>query len=367
MNYKETLFFTARSLTINHEKHNYQYVKESIEDHKVNWDQVVKLSTEHYILPALFCNLKRASLLDRIPRDLVAFMEHITQLNRMRNEGILKQAKELNSLLKEHQIEPLYLKGTGFLLQNLYHDIGERMLGDIDCLLSKGCFTKTTIILEKFGYQKFYNHNYAYPQFKHYDRLVKEGSIAALEIHKELTKEGFHQNFNFERVSKNTIFIDENQVMSLENQLCLSLVADLVNDDGQFYDNISLRNAYDVYLLSQKVNTLTSIEGLTDIFTPMNNFLAICQITFNSKAFQFSKTKKSTRTIKHFLKIIDNADYRKSHFKKIKWKLFWRSRMRFVLKGITRKENRVWMYNRFRDRNWQRQKLVQLKILKPKS
>ena len=137
MTYKETLFFVAKCLTINHEAHNKRIVEKMLQSKTVEWDEVVKLSTAHFVFPALYCNLKRAYFLSYLPEDLVDYMKYITELNRERNEEIIAQAKELNTLLLEHHITPIFLKGTGNLLEGLYEDIGERMVGDIDFIFSK--------------------------------------------------------------------------------------------------------------------------------------------------------------------------------------------------------------------------------------
>jgi hypothetical protein len=71
----------------------------------------------------LYCNLKRADFLHYLPTDLVAYMKHITDLNRERNQQIVEQAKEINELLLTNNITPIFLKGTGNLLEGLYDDI----------------------------------------------------------------------------------------------------------------------------------------------------------------------------------------------------------------------------------------------------
>ena len=110
MNYKETLFFVGKCLTITHEKHNRDLVEQELKSNTVNWDNVVKLSTSHYVFPALYCNLKRADFLHYLPEDLVAYMQHITDLNRDRNEQIIKQAKEINELLLANTYTPYFFK-----------------------------------------------------------------------------------------------------------------------------------------------------------------------------------------------------------------------------------------------------------------
>ena len=60
MNYKETLYFIAKCLTISLEEKNRQEIEKQLKSTSIDWDAVVKVSTAHYVFPALYCNLKRA-------------------------------------------------------------------------------------------------------------------------------------------------------------------------------------------------------------------------------------------------------------------------------------------------------------------
>ena len=136
LNYKETLYFVAKCLTISLEEKNRDEIELILKTTEMDWDAVVKVSTAHYVFPALYCNLKRVDFLKYLPQELVSYMEHITNLNRERNEKIIKQVKDLNSLLLANNITPIFLKGTGNLLVGIYEDIAERMVGDIDFIFS---------------------------------------------------------------------------------------------------------------------------------------------------------------------------------------------------------------------------------------
>ena len=137
MNYKETLFFVAKCLTISLEDKNKQVIEKQLQSDNIDWDAVVKVSTSHYVFPAMYCNFKRVDFLKYLPADLVDYMKHITNLNRDRNKQIIGQAKKLNSLLLDNEVRPIFLKGTGNILEGLYEDIGERMVGDIDFLFQQ--------------------------------------------------------------------------------------------------------------------------------------------------------------------------------------------------------------------------------------
>ena len=109
MNYKETLFFIAKCLTISLEEKNRQEIERQLKSTTIDWDTVVKVSTAHYVFPALYCNLNRVDFLQYLPHDLVSYMEHITDISRARNKLIISQANELNNVLLVNNIRPVFL------------------------------------------------------------------------------------------------------------------------------------------------------------------------------------------------------------------------------------------------------------------
>jgi hypothetical protein len=136
LNYKETLFFIAKCLTISLDEKKRDDIERMLKTADVDWEAVVKVSTSHYVLPAIYCNFKRTDFFKYLPVDLVEYIKYITDLNRDRNTQIIQQAKDLNCLLFANNIRPIFLKGTGNLLAGLYKDIAERTVGDIDFLFS---------------------------------------------------------------------------------------------------------------------------------------------------------------------------------------------------------------------------------------
>jgi len=277
MNYKETLFFVAKCLTINHEEHNKRIVEEILQSNTVDWDEVVKLSTAHFVFPALYCNLKRASFLSYLPEDLVDYMKYITDLNRKRNEEILAQAKELNTLLLEHNITPIFIKGTGNLLEGLYEDIGERMVGDIDFICSPEDYPKAVQFLTDNGYNprpkqnkvKLWSTLFLNSKHRHFPRLIKKNKISGIEIHHSLIKKKYRHEFNYNFVKDSIQLVENFSVMSFENQLSLSIIAYQINDDGFEYKSITIRNAYDVYLLSKKTNAKNAFLEFNTLQYPL--------------------------------------------------------------------------------------------------
>lgn len=346
MNYKETLFFVGKCLTITHEAHNRIIVENEMKSGNVDWDNVVKLSTKHYVFPALYCNLKRVDFLHYLPPDLAKYMKHLTDLNRQRNLQIIEQAKEINELLLANNIAPVFLKGTGNLLEGLYEDIAERMVGDIDFIVSKKDYQKTIEVITNFKYSNVFEIKNNYPSFKHHPRLKKEGRIAAIEIHKELLIEKYAHEFNYEFIKSDVFTVKSITFLSFENQLSLSIIAQYINDAGQYFKSIALRNAYDVFLLSKEINSLNSILRFHQLFKPLNSFLAITNLCLHSEAIIYKKTSESKKTTTTFIRFLDNAALRKRHHKKIASSLFINVRLAIIIKSLYDKKTRIWLIKR---------------------
>jgi len=367
LNYKEILFFIAKCLTISLEAKNRQQIEKQLKSTSIDWDTVVKVSTAHYVFPALYCNLQRANFLHYLPQEMVSFMEHITDINRERNKQIIAQAKELNNFLLANNIRPIFLKGTGNLLAGIYNDIAERMVGDIDFIFSKEDYLKAIAILREFGYSEVKKQEYYPPdEFRHYRRLQKENSIAAIEIHKDLLSiKKYTKEFNYCFLAKDSQVLNGVTVLSYANKLNLSIIANQINDHGFYYKTMALRNAYDVFLLSKKTNAKDAANTLDKLTNPLNCFLAACFEIFNqADSLRYNPTAKTASYLRDFNSQFTNPipTKRQSKFNKIY--IFIKRIFYILYKSITHSEYRVFIFKSLTDKNWYIQKLIQFGIKK---
>ena len=360
MTYQETFFFVAQCLTISLEENNRFLIEQKLQKGNIDWDKVVQLSTSHYVLPAMFCNLKRVDFLKYLPDELVGYMSHITQLNRARNLQIINQAKALNQLLRAHHISPIFLKGTGNLLEGLYEDIADRMIGDIDLIVSHEEYPTAIKILLHNGYKSVTNQKYFFPYIKHYPRLVNSSQIAAVEIHKELLLEKYAPAFNYNMIQKETQKRNDITILSFEHQLFLSIAAHQINDRGYYYKSIALRNAYDVFLLSKKVDAKKAISKSKNLKHPLNCFLASCYETFGEpSSLVYESTKGTHEYLMIYNDLLLNIKKSKRRRKYIKKQIDMKWRLNILYRSFRQKEYRVWLFKRISDPNWQRKKLIQ--------
>jgi len=394
LNYKETLYFISKCLTISLEDKNRLEIEKQLQLKIIDWEAVVEVSTAHYVFPALYCNLKRVDFLHYLPQELVNFMEHITDLNRERNQQIITQAKNINTLLLKDNITPIFLKGTGNLLAGLYDDIAERMVGDIDILFSMDDYPKAVTILRDNSYFPQKEYDYKHLPHRHYPRLIKKNNIAAVEIHSKLLISKYDNEFNYGFVAKDTQIIGAYSVLSYANKLNFSILSNQINDNGFFYKTMALRNAYDVFLLSKKTSAKEAVISLDtlnhplncflascyEVFLlskktsakeavisldtlnhPLNCFLASCYEVFNSvDSLEYNNTKKTAAYLSDFNSQFANPKATHRKHKIIQIYLFLKHRLYIIYKSIIYKEYRVWLFKRVIDKNWYKEKLIKL-------
>jgi alpha-acetolactate decarboxylase len=362
MSYKDVFYFVAMCLTISQEKKNKQIIEARLKQNDIDWEFVVEVSTGHYVFPAMYCALKREGFLTYLPQELLNFMEHVADTNRDRNTQIISQAKELNTFLLSHNITPIFIKGTANLLAGLYNDITERMVGDIDFLFSSQDYPKAIQVLKEWGYCKTVEKNEFFsPWSKHYPRLVKEDKIAAIEIHNVLLVEEYRDVFSYDFIKKNIQIINGVSLLSFSDKLNVSILAYQINDDGFYYKTISLRNAYDVFLLSKKTSAKNAVSTLSKLMHPANCFLATCYDVFNKiDSLEYHKNKKTSAYLNIFKSQFTNPKATRIRHYIIKKYLGLKIFVTLIYKCIFYKQYRIWLFHYLKDIKTLKRKYIKI-------
>jgi len=285
MTYKEALLFVGKCLTLGIHPERANEVRNEIRTGKIVWEQIVLVSSSYFVLPALYVQLERASLLKEMPSDLVEYMEYLTDLNRERNQQILSQMNDITALLNKNGIAPVYLKGTAQLLLPLYDDIAERMVGDIDLLVEETDFVQTAQLLIDYGYQPLRKFN---PKLisltKHYPRLTNYNYPAAVEVHRQVIVAPYDKQFKSAEIirDKHKIFGKQDvYIPSYEHLIIHNVLNTQVNDRAYLWGDVNLRQMYDLLLLSNHENPNMVLKRFAKFPNHTNSSLAAIALVFN--------------------------------------------------------------------------------------
>jgi hypothetical protein len=133
--------------------------------------------------------LREDGLLALLPNDLQEYLHHLYQANIERNEAFQSAIKEIYSKLECLEIPAILLKGGATLCDNLYQDLGARMMGDIDLLVKTQHADPVRNLLLQLGYEEqpdcftgFLGYFNTYTAH-HLPRQLKPGTPVVVEIH----------------------------------------------------------------------------------------------------------------------------------------------------------------------------------------
>ena len=256
MNPKEMYYFIGKCLVLPHNPSLEEELSRELENPDFLVENFVKMSSGHLMVPALYVKFKEAGFLERLPEDLVQYLEYFYDLNLKRNKQVLAQVDNIATLLSKNNISPVFLKGCANLLDNLYSDPGERMIGDIDILVEKSELIETVDILRSDGYlpQSKVTAK-SFTKIKHYPALAKEGEVALLEIHQKLVVNHHSKRFPALPILKEKKFIEKygnSFVPSVQHRAMHNFLHSQINNHLHYYGQVSLRDYYDAYLLGKK-------------------------------------------------------------------------------------------------------------------
>lgn len=235
-----------------------ELVKNKFLSGQVNLEKFVWLCSNHLILPAIYLRFQKLGLQECFPTDLQSHLNDILLLNKKRNIEIISQVEEISRELNKFKIEPVYLKGTANLIDNLYSNVGERMIGDIDLLVREKDYFKTAEILKHVGYkQEEVNIFDELNTITHYPRLFRHDVPADVEIHRLPVESRFTTKFLNDNIFEKKLILPNIQncfVTCDSHKLLHTFIHSQLSNKGYSYRIASLRDLYDFYLISNKID-----------------------------------------------------------------------------------------------------------------
>lgn len=230
-------------------------LKALLSNPNLTWEELVYTSSSHLVLPAIYYRLKKHTLLEMLPEDLIVYLEEFCGINYNRNKQLLREAKAISVLLKKNHIDHVFIKGVAVLAYGVHDSIGARMVGDIDILLNKADIPKAIGLLKCFGYQKQKGFNYKNIGFRHEDRLIDESKLAAIEIHSSLFNAPNQNLVVPKQVIDNRMTSSVGLDLPSLSDMCLIQVLTFqINDYGHYYNFFSLKVFYDNHCLGLSEN-----------------------------------------------------------------------------------------------------------------
>jgi hypothetical protein len=165
---------------------------DTIQKGNMNWKSLLYMANLHFCAPLWFVRMREDGLLSLLPNDLREYLHHLHQANIERNTAFQFAIQELYSELECSDIPAILLKGGATLCDDLYQDLGARMMGDIDLLVKTEHTEFVRNLFMQLGYKEqpdcfaraFLGYFNTYIPH-HLPRQLKPGTPVVVEIHSQ--------------------------------------------------------------------------------------------------------------------------------------------------------------------------------------
>lgn len=357
MNRIETYYLIGTLLSDDFNSKRRNFFIKSIKSPTLSWPIFIITGSNHLVLQTIYCKLVQHDLTTHIPSDVLAHLKYIYHLNYQRNSEILEQVNSINFHLGLQGIIPLYLKGVGNIIDNLYGNMAERIMHDIDFLVPDQQWEIATDILLKNGYVgiKKYEPDKKM-EMKHFPTLRKQGARAPVEIHRLPVDYEFSDTFGAEEVWQNKKYVNGNfncYVMSDSHKIIHNFIHSQLHHEGHLFANVFMRNIYDLLLLSKRENPEEVFSNMSNYHKQAASYLRIMNKGFgiNEKQTHVLKYTGYRYLIRHEINLrtwlISRCTY-------LILRIF-RAYIKLPFLAITNKKLRVSLIKRLLDINWYRQ------------
>ncbi|HZL09995.1 MAG TPA: nucleotidyltransferase family protein [Prolixibacteraceae bacterium] len=358
MNNKEIFYFTGKCLTLDEHPEFRTEIIDRCKSDQIDWQQFVFLCSNHLILPVIYLKFKSHGIIEYLPEELSEHLVEVYELNFIRNNRILKQLHSLTKTLNKSNIYPVFLKGAGNLLDGLYADIGERILGDIDFLVPEKDYLISAKLMESEGYSKvLITPDYTdIKNSKHYPRLSHPDFAAVIEIHRIPVRENYLSWFNstiIDQEKRTIAAIKGCYILSNHHKITHNFIHSQLSNSGHAAGIVSLRDLYDLYLLSKRSSIVET--------TPKNRnkqkaiaYFALARLILGLDESFYFKKNLSFRILlkKHSLNLSSATFYNTNRNIRFLFQHIVKEYIGQLIKSFYSKKVRQSVISRIRSRNW---------------
>ncbi|WP_191860202.1 nucleotidyltransferase family protein [Hanstruepera ponticola] len=232
-------------------------LQDNITSKRIDWSDIVKVASDHLVLTTVYCRLKDKSLLQYLPEDLKDYLTELTAINRNRNDVLVEDITEISKLFSTNHINHVFLKGAAIIISGYYEDSGERMIGDIDILVERSQVNLAKKLLITMDYLPGdILLSEKYQDKRHIPRLVNETKLAPIEIHTELLMKKHLNKLSSKDVLIKKQYVNGVFVPHASHLLNHCILSFQINDNGNYFNSIHLKNIYDSLVITKKHQSL---------------------------------------------------------------------------------------------------------------
>ena len=261
MNQLEVYQFIGRTLSPYSNMDSNIVCAQQIMHRELDWERIISIATGHLVAPALYASLLRKDFLKLLSEELQHYFHTMYSYNTQRNVGLNGQIEELL-----HYLPPgaILLKGGASLTSELYSQVGERVMRDLDILVKIESMHSTVKQLFSIGYRYCELDSLPEPPLDeqedpiealnarglgymhHIYPLVHPKHNASVELHRQpLLQLGERELLSSGEAFSNAVQCKNLKMLSIEHRLLHNFFHAQIQDRNGLLGKIDLMQAYE--------------------------------------------------------------------------------------------------------------------------
>jgi hypothetical protein len=296
MTREQAYYIIGRVISLSRYPEGAAGIPQLIPKDKKDWNQMVSTGSDNLVLPSFYLALEKNKLLEYIPNDLSEYLKEVFALNTERNKKILAESLLVNRLLKDGGIQCVFMKGVANLMDGLYAHVGERMIYDIDIIVPRDLMVPASELLLKNGYVPVKKYNpRTLASTMHYPLLIREGSVAGIEIHRLPTQYLYMKALSAEDVFRESVNARNEKevfIMGHQQRMIHNFIHAQLMHNGHYHASVSLRDLYDLFLLGRTMEPEETLNSFRFYRKQSGAYLKLMQKVFDHKSAQTGKKER---------------------------------------------------------------------------
>lgn len=219
------------------------------------WMEFVDLATDQLVAPSVVARLDQLGLQRHLPDAVHRYFRAVHRLNGMRNAQIKLECITIAAALNEIGVTPVFFKGGGALLADLYDDPAGRIISDLDILVPATRSAECINRLQAWGYVA--GSSPRHPEDHSSAVLFPNSGAAPIDLHRDVVAYPYRHLLPAADVLKHAIVLRREgavfAVPSSTHQIIINVGhAQLHRNHGFIYGRLMLRSLIEISLMCRR-------------------------------------------------------------------------------------------------------------------